>query len=187
MARGNRRRHPRADGNHERDAASTDGPGDGCLGGADQIAERGIGNVVEAEVDVSLQPDGQLAGRGHLANESVRTLHAGRATVAKGVDGRDGPLDETLTARTNSTNAIQASPARPELHFESKPGHRPRVSAFDRSRISTRGRYHFAVDLHCSFVPFTSLDPGRLNLFRWRLACLNAITRSAVFRSWLRN
>src|SRR6478672_2693693 len=100
MARGNRRRHPRADGNHERDAAPTDGPDDGCLGGADQIAERVVGDAVEAEVYVSLQRDDQLARCGLLANESVRTLHAGRATVAKGMDGRYGPLDETLNART---------------------------------------------------------------------------------------
>src|SRR5262245_6816932 len=100
MARGNRRCHPRADGNHERDAAPADGPADGCLGAANQIAEPVVGNAVEAEVLVSLHPDGQLAGGGHLANESIRALHAGRATVAKGMDGRDGPLDETLKART---------------------------------------------------------------------------------------
>src|SRR5215467_5076995 len=67
-----------------------------CLGAANQIAEPVVGDAIEAEVLVSLHPDGQLAGGGHLANESIRALHAGRATVAKGMDERDGALDETL-------------------------------------------------------------------------------------------
>jgi hypothetical protein len=38
--------------------------------------------------------------------------------VAKGMDGRDGPLDETL----KGANAIRSSPDQPELRFESKAG-----------------------------------------------------------------
>src|SRR6476661_7939421 len=91
-----------------------------------------VGDAVEAEVHVSLQLDGQLARSGHRANESVRTLHAGRATVAKGMDGRDGPLDETL----KGANAIRSSPDQPELRFESKAGIVPAC-------LLLTGRAHF--------------------------------------------
>src|SRR5215467_6502162 len=101
MAGANRRCHPYAIAKYHQNADPNDGSHDGCLGGADQITEPGVGDAVEAAILTQLWPDWQLAWRRCSPKGSIEPLpglHAFCGTVAKSMDGWDGPLDQSRKA-----------------------------------------------------------------------------------------
>ena len=82
---------------NDQNADSNHGSYDGCMGGADQIAERTIGYAVETERLAGLRRDRQLAKRGCFpkgSDEPLSALPAIRATVPEGLDRYGELLDE---------------------------------------------------------------------------------------------